>query len=172
MNGNFDKSVAIILEKRIEGGYSNHPWDKGGPTNWGITLKTLAAWRKRPVTAADVEAMPKSEALQIYLAWYWQPIQGDALPAGLDLCLFNAAVNVGVDTGAKHLQEILKVTIDGNIGPQTLFALKYANPEDVIARFQRQMVDYYRSLPGYRIDGNGWITRLFLITLKAALLRG
>ena len=167
---NFDKAVAIILEK--EGGYSNAAWDNGGPTNHGITIRTLAAWRNRPVTSADVQTLTKQEAKQIYLANYWQPICADNLPAGVDLCIFNAAVNVGVSTAAKHLQEILKVTIDGRIGQQTLFALKYANAEDVIAKFQRQMVDYYRLLPDYNIAGKGWITRLFAITLKAALLRG
>lgn len=46
--------------------YTNHPDDNGGPTKGGITLATLSKWRKRPCTAADVEALTIDEVRAIY----------------------------------------------------------------------------------------------------------
>lgn len=48
-----------------EGGYSNHPSDPGGPTNFGITLAVYRQYVKRNVTAAEVRAMSAEEAKAI-----------------------------------------------------------------------------------------------------------
>jgi ferredoxin-NADP reductase len=57
---------------RREGGYVNHPADRGGPTNFGITAQTLGSWRKlgRPATAAEVQALTEPEARAIYRQQY------------------------------------------------------------------------------------------------------
>ncbi len=59
--------IGLILPfiEQWEGGYVDHPADKGGPTNMGITLNTLARWRGHAVTAADVKALTRAEARQI-----------------------------------------------------------------------------------------------------------
>ena len=38
---NFDRAFAALLGH--EGGYSNHPDDPGGETNWGVTLTVARA---------------------------------------------------------------------------------------------------------------------------------
>jgi lysozyme family protein len=53
-----------------EGGFVDHPMDRGGPTKWGITLVTLAAHRGMACTAGDVQAMNQVEASAIYQR-YW-----------------------------------------------------------------------------------------------------
>ena len=53
MQANEARALASVFEN--EGGYSNKPADPGGPTNFGITQRTLAAWRKHPVTEQDAE---------------------------------------------------------------------------------------------------------------------
>jgi lysozyme family protein len=66
--------VEHILSK--EGGFVDHPADRGGPTNLGITQTTLAAWRKQPVTVADVQQLSAEEARAIYQALYVTPFDG------------------------------------------------------------------------------------------------
>ena len=51
----FSRCVAEVLKH--EGGFVHHPRDPGGATNRGITLATLADWRGRDVTHADVQVM-------------------------------------------------------------------------------------------------------------------
>lgn len=165
MKENFERCLAIILQQ--EGSFSNHAWDNGGATNYGITIKTLTVWRNRTTTPADVQALTMQEAAAIYRSYYWDAMKCDALPSGFDLCAFNAAVNMGAPAASKLLQELLKVPVDGIIGQQTLFAVKYADTVNLIAMYHARMVKYYASLPDYPVAGKGWITRLFTITLKA-----
>jgi lysozyme family protein len=86
----------------------------------------LAAWRKVvPWTRLDkseVRALARAEAAAIYKSLYWDGCNGDALPAGLDLMLFDFAVNSGPVKAIKTLQGVLKVRADGLVGPLTLAA--------------------------------------------------
>jgi lysozyme family protein len=76
-----------------EGGYVNHPSDPGGPTNFGITLADYRRYVKPDAGAADVRTMQVDEAKAIYRAKYWGAMRCDALPAGVDYCVFDYAVN-------------------------------------------------------------------------------
>ena len=49
-----------------EGGYVNHPADRGGPTNFGITQKTLSRYLEVAVTAEMVKALDVETARDIY----------------------------------------------------------------------------------------------------------
>ncbi|MDU6240386.1 MAG: glycosyl hydrolase 108 family protein, partial [Bradyrhizobium sp.] len=54
--GHFSRIQPFI--EKWEGGYTNHPADRGGPTNMGITLETLRAWRHNDaLTAEDVKQL-------------------------------------------------------------------------------------------------------------------
>lgn len=59
--------IADIIER--EGGFVDHPADRGGPTKYGITLRTLRA--ERPLaTVDDLKALTKDEAAAIYRQRY------------------------------------------------------------------------------------------------------
>lgn len=92
---NFETCLAVTL--KWEGGYSNHPDDPGGPTMRGIIQREYDAWRKKQgKSKRPVRQLEEAELRAIYRTEYWDAMGCDGLPAGLDLCVFDAAVNSGV----------------------------------------------------------------------------
>lgn len=154
----FARCVAEVLKH--EGGFVHHPRDPGGATNRGITLATLADWRGREVTPADVQAMTEAEAREIYRARYWNAVQGDHLPAGVDLAVFDLAVNSGVGRAARMLQQQLGVTVDGAIGPRTLAAVGRVNASRLTGDLCRARLAFLRGLSTWDVFGKGWERRV------------
>jgi lysozyme family protein len=94
-SGNFERCLAVTL--KWEGGYSNHPDDPGGPTMHGIIQREYDAWRrKQGKRTRPVREIEEDELRRIYRNEYWDAMDCDGLTAGLDLCVFDAAVNSGV----------------------------------------------------------------------------
>ena len=112
---------------RREGGYVDHPHDRGGPTHYGITRATLAGWRKAAVTAEDVQRLTEAEARAIYQRQY---VEAPGFDQIVDPRLRALLVDYGVHSGPRRaimdLQRAAGVTVDGTIGPQTLAAVDLA----------------------------------------------
>lgn len=117
-----------------EGGFVDHAADRGGATNFGITRKTLAAWRRRAVAAGDVRALSEDEARAIYREWY---VAGPCFDRIEDIALREQVIDAGVLHGtgwaARRLQEIAGVRVDGIIGPVTLKAVNFAGKTNGLA---------------------------------------
>ncbi len=94
-SGNFDRCLAVTL--KWEGGYSNNPDDPGGPTMHGVIQREYDAWRrKQGKRIRPVRRIEDVELREIYRSEYWDAMDCDGLTAGMDLCVFDAAVNSGV----------------------------------------------------------------------------
>jgi len=116
-----------------EGGYSNHPADKGGPTRWGITEQVARAYGY----AGDMKLLPRERAVVIYAQVYWAEPRFNAVATryvAVATELFDIGVNMGPSVAATFLQRGLNVlnsggqhyadlTMDSRIGPVTLLAL-------------------------------------------------
>ena len=119
-----DQMIDDIL--RREGGFVNHQNDRGGPTNFGITMRTLAAWRSpRPVDIPDVRALKTAEAKQIYSSNYFTRPKIDMLPASIQPVMFDMSINHGPAAAVKLLQQQLNDSgnacdVDGGIGDETV----------------------------------------------------
>ena len=162
----FAACVAVTL--RWEGGYVDHPKDPGGCTNHGITRATLERWRRAPTSCDDVRALTEKEAQAIYRAHYWNAVQGDALPDGIDLVVFDFAVNSGRRRAAQFLQRQLGVEDDGVIGPVTLAAAHgVRRPRDFIGEYQDARWDFLQGLEGYATFGQGWDNRVSDVGMHA-----
>lgn len=118
----------------VERGYSNHPKDRGGPTNYGITEAVARANGYR----GDMKDLPIETAKNIAKSQYWNTLRlDDVFPlVGEDVTheLMDTGYNMGIATAGQFLQRTLNVLnregrdypdllVDGLIGPMTLNAL-------------------------------------------------
>lgn len=159
---------------REEGGYVNDSRDPGGATNMGITLATYRAWCDDPqADAAKLRALSRSTVTCIYGSDYWNRLRCGALPAGLDLLVFDFAVTCGTIRSARELQAALGLPvaeIDGSIGPETLLKVRLAYGSDLLARLVKRQVMFYHVLPTFPIFGNGWLARTERRRVKAVAM--
>lgn len=162
------KAISEYIERVLdrEGGYVDHPDDRGGPTNYGITQNTLSSWRGQPVSTEDVKLLSKSEASKIYRTRYWNaPGFGSlALPDLLAEAVFDTAVNSGPSRAVRMLQRCVGVSDDGIIGPVTAQAIQSAHPARLTARYLAHRGLFYGEIIGrdssQRSFRNGWANRL------------
>jgi lysozyme family protein len=89
-----------------EGGYSNHPADRGGATRWGVTEAVARAHGYR----GDMRSFPREEAVRIYQRIYWERPGFDrvsAIAPKIAAELFDTGVNMGPGVAVSFLQRAL-----------------------------------------------------------------
>ena len=128
------REIATEIVAR-EGGYVNDPDDPGGATNHGVTIGTLRRLgidvnRDTRIAVADVKALTRAQAVEIYLKHYYDGPGIAALPEALQASVFDMYVNAG-GNAVKILQRLLTdmgfpCESDGEIGPQTIRAAQMA----------------------------------------------
>lgn len=170
---NWEKSLAFVLS--AEGGYSNHPHDRGGRTNLGITVGTLGRARAAGlVDVADVKDLTRADAEKIYRSLYWQASKADCMPYPLCLLHFDAAVNHGVGSAGRLLQRTMNLlcnanlAVDGAVGKLTLAAvdgaLKSLSVETLCEKYLDERQAFYDRIvardPTQKDFCRGWGNRL------------
>ena len=158
MKDNFPKALAAVLVH--EGGFVNNPKDPGGMTNLGVTKRVWEEWKGQAVDEAEMRALTPEKVAPLYKAKYWDMVHGDQLPSGVDLCVFDCAVNSGVKRAAKFLQRAVGVDDDGVIGRGTLAAVEALAPEEIIDRFCAERLSFLEALPTFATFGKGWSRRV------------
>lgn len=126
-----DRLIEDLIER--EGGYVNHPADKGGPTRFGITEAVARAHGY----AGAMALLPRDEAAAIYRRLYWLRPRFDEIAKRAPKVaaeLFDTGANMGPAVATTFLQRALTalnrngsdypdLVPDGRAGPQTLAAL-------------------------------------------------
>ena len=177
-------NVRQIAEEIVarEGGFVNDPDDPGGATNHGVTIGTLRRLgidvnRDTRIDVADVRALTRAQAVEIYLRHYYEGPGIAALPDGIQASVFDMYVNAG-GNAVKILQRLLTdmgfpCDPDGAIGPQTIRAAQMAYeaaPSHLADAYGIARRNYYYALAdsrpasrkyARRRDGGkgGWILR-------------
>lgn len=166
MRTNFDKALASVLVH--EGGYVNHPKDPGGATNKGVTQAVYDDWRQdKGLAKQSVRDITPAEVMAIYKLLYWDRVKGDALPAGVDYCVFDFAVNSGVNRAARFLQRAVGVAEDGQIGPVTINAASAMGADCLVDAICNARMTFLKGLHHFNVFGKGWTRRVEDVRAKA-----
>ena len=159
-----DAKKLIPIIKKWEGGYSNNPLDKGGPTMQGITLATYKKVFGYDKTAEDLKKITDIQWATIFKKYYWDICKADYI-------LSQSVANILVDwvwmSGAsviKKVQKILSVPTDGIVGVNTLAAINTENPRELFDKIVKLRKSFYEDLikrnPSQKVFLNGWMNRL------------
>ena len=127
--------IASLVDELIEreGGFVDHPADRGGATRFGITEAVARAHGY----AGPMALLPREEAEAIYRRLYWTRPRFDQVASRSSRIaaeLFDTGANMGPGVAATFLQRALTalnrngkdypdLTPDGRVGPATLGAL-------------------------------------------------
>lgn len=122
---NFDKAFEQLI--LIEGGYSNHPYDSGKATKYGITEIVARSNGYK----ADMKELPIGLAKTIYKKSYWDINRLDEIKNYyIQEELFECGVNCGPSTALKMMQRAYNtlvtdnmICVDGKIGNKTISAI-------------------------------------------------
>jgi lysozyme family protein len=166
--------AALKETLKWEGGYVNHPADPGGPTNFGVTQRVYDGYRGgKGLPKQSVRYIGQGEVQAIYGQLYADKIRFDDLPAGIDLAVFDAAVNSGPGQAAKWLQRALGVKVDGVIGPATILAASTAPNKLAIIRGVCDLrLAFMRRLKTFETFGRGWVRRVEAIRASSLAMAG
>lgn len=158
-----EEIITDILKAEGWDKYTNRPSDRGGPTKWGITLKTLSEYRGRDCTEEDVKQLSEQQARDIYEEMYVLSPRFNHLPEILQAMVVDCGVNSGTRTAAKWVQRAVGAKQDGLIGPQTLKAVGEANPISVYVKVCSYRIKLYGKLvtrdPTQAEYAHGWNNR-------------
>lgn len=166
MPNKIDELIAELIER--EGGYVNHPLDKGGPTKYGITEASLKACSPNGLVPS-VKDLTKQEAATIYKLVYYYDTRTDRFPEELQDLMLDMNVLHGASNAIKILQRALNdlggsLKSDGVLGPKTLQALDFADPiklRKAINQKRRTFIEaIIKKHPEQKIFKHGWLNRI------------
>ncbi len=153
---------------KAEGGYVNDPSDKGGETNYGITVATARANGYK----GGMRDLPLQTAKDIYRSEYLVKPGFSNFPSPIAAELFDTGVNMGPATATKFLQRAINalqgsgLAVDGKMGPATrnavaVYLASRSNAQDILLKALNclQGVRYIELVEGnatQRKFVNGW----------------
>lgn len=165
-----DTYVAFVdrMIDRYEGPYGWNRKDPGGPTKYGITCYDLAEHRREKMDsmtrwATIVKSMTRDEAEQIYREKYATAIMYDALPAGVDACVMDYAVNSGFARAVRVLRTLVGMPASDRMTASAVDAVCKVDPKTLIHSICTERLHFMHGIrKGEAWDefGHGWASRV------------
>lgn len=157
------KLIPFIL--KWEGGFANHPNDKGGATNKGITIATFRHFFGSGATVEQLKAMTDEQWETVFRKGFWNPFKGDEIKnqSIANICV-DWAWGSGATTAIKQVQRLLGVAADGVIGNITLGAINNAEPEKLFEKIKSARLAFVEAIvkrdASQQVFLKGWRNRI------------
>jgi lysozyme family protein len=181
-------SLRELLDDLIghEGGFVDDPDDRGGTTNWGISLRYAKTVGDRDgdgkldldldsdgdVDGKDIKLLTRQQAEDLYIRDFLKGPNIDKAPDSIIPILFDCAVNHGPRVGIRFLQEVINmagfgpISCDGILGPTTLRWAQIAAREMgpfLVNAIVEQRIAFYKMIiknnPSQAKYRRGWMNR-------------
>lgn len=176
--------ITIALDKTLkhEGGYVNDPLDRGGETICGIARKFWGSWsgwkildektknttgalKTKTANLLLKDSLFMKEVREFYKKNFWDEMNLDKITdQRIAENMFDFAVNSGVKKAAQKIQQILKLTADGEIGPKSIAAINSTNPEWLLKEYKESRRQFFLAIvennPSQARFINGWMKRV------------
>jgi len=152
-----------------EGGFSNHPDDRGGPTNKGITLAT---WQEvgydkdgdGDIDRNDLTLLSRQDVIAILRQYYWNRWRADEIHSQAVAEILVDWVWCSGKWGIVIPQRILDVYADGVVGNITISAVNHATPYDLHLQLFESRIHFIQRIiqhdPTQKCFEKGWLNRL------------
>lgn len=160
----FDAAFEYTLGN--EGGYSNHPNDLGGPTNWGIIQSEYSTYIGHPASIDQMKNMPIEHAKDIYKTKYWNALRLEEIESkNVSIALFDRGVLNGLTGCSKLVRQTLAATEDGKANfDEHLHNINTTNPVAFVMRLADFCEAQHRarviSRPDQGVFLKGWLNRV------------
>lgn len=163
-----------------EGGFTNHPADRGGATNKGVTIATWKAvgYDKDgdgDIDVDDLRLLTEEDAVKYVMKpHYWDRWQADRIKSQSIANLVVDWVWASGKNGITNVQRLLGVTVDGIVGEETLTALNKRNSRELFAEIKRARIAFIEGVvkrdPSQLVFKKGWLARLNNINYGSLIL--
>jgi lysozyme family protein len=156
----FDDAFTALIGN--EGGYVNNPADPGGETMFGVTARVARAHGY----AGAMKDLPRDTAKAIAKTVYWDPLHLDEFDPRIAFQMVDANYNGGATV--RWAQQASGAPVDGVMGPNTIAAIKAADPRTFCLTFLARRLQYLAGLKTWPTFGRGWSNRIASNMLKGA----
>lgn len=158
----FDQAFNRLIG--IEAGYTNDPRDKGnwtgGQVGVGICKGTKYGIAASSYPKLDIKNLTLDQAKAIYKSDWWDAIGADKLPTAIIYQVWDFAINSGMTTAKKQLQQAIGVTADGVIGSVTIAKINSMDLSDVLMLYIAERITFDTALSTWATYGKGWMNRM------------
>lgn len=170
-----DVKVLAPFILSFEGGFVNHPNDRGGATNKGVTIATWQKYGKdkdgdNDIDVDDVKLISNEDATTILKRFYWDKAKADGIES-------QSVANIIVDwvwgSGSRILKKVQEEAnklvkkptgVDGVIGKDSLRVINEANPKELFQLLHDRRAKFFNDIvasnSSQQIFLKGWMRRL------------
>lgn len=164
----FEKLAGKLLH--LEGGFVDHPKDRGGPTKYGVILSTWKEYgydkdRDGDIDVEDLKVITHEDAKMIAKKIFWDYFRADETKnQSVAELIVDWGYNSGRVTVARRIQRLLGVKVDGVFGPITMGAINGANQSklfEAIKADRKKFIEFLvKADPEQKVFYKGWMNRI------------